>query len=142
MRGFTGKGIGTGAAGVLLAAGLLALSACSPASTVVSTSAAGASARPAPPAPPPPEEVSFFQGSVASVDPTAGEVVVDLHMVWAPVVHAGTGIRRVLVDSRTTWDPPGGDLTLLPVGLEVQVKAVPVADDGWRALQIQLVDIE
>lgn len=135
-----GKGIGTGAAGLLLAAGLLALTACSPASTVVTTSA-GASARPAPP-PPPRDDASSFQGAVVSVDPAAGEVVVDVHVVWTPVVKPGTGSRRVLVDSGTAWDPPGGKLTLLPAGLEVQVKAVPVDDDGWRALQIQLVDVE
>lgn len=142
MRAFRRKGIGTGAAGLLLAAGLLALTACSSGETVVSTSA-GASARPAPPpAPPPPADLTSFQGSVVSVDPGAGEVVVDVHVVWAPVVRPATGHRRVRVDSATAWDPPGGKLTLLPQGLEVQVKAVPVADDLWRALQIQLVDVQ
>lgn len=140
MRAFKGKGIGTGAAGLLLAAGLLALTACSPARTVVTTSA-GASARPAPP-PPPPSDVTSFQGSVVSVDPAAGEVVVDVQVVWTPTVKAGTGNRRVQVDSATAWDPPGGDLKLLALGLDVQVKAVPVAPDLWRALQIQLVDVE
>ena len=95
-----------------------------------------------PPAVPPtsvPETV--FQGSVASVDAGAGALVVDVTIVWTPVIKADPHPRRVLIDAGTRWEPALG-IADLRVGEEVQVEAVDAGDGNWRALRVQLFDID
>jgi len=96
-----------------------------------------------PPAPPPAaaEPATVFQGSVASVDAGAGVVVVDVTIVWTPVITAGGHERRVLVDAGTRWER-GLTLAGLRAGDEVQVDAADEVDDGWPALRVRLFDID
>jgi hypothetical protein len=126
---------------VLAAVGLCAalLAGCSRATTVeVSASAS------VPPAPPPtaagPAET--FQGAVASIDTTNKELVVDVQIVWAPVLKAERGERRVALAPQTRWEPAGTTLALLRLGDEVQVEAVIGPDGIWEARQLQLFDID
>ena len=126
---------------VLVAAGLFAalLVGCSRASTVeVSASA------PLPPAPPPttagPSE--SFQGAVTAIDLVAGEVVVDVQIVWAPVIKADRHERRVTVDPQTRWEPSTNTLAVLRNGDEIQVEAVGAPDGTWQARRVQLFDID
>jgi hypothetical protein len=126
---------------VLAAIGLCAalLAGCSRASTVqVSASAS------LPPAPPPTAAgpVETFQGAVGSLDVPAGELVVNVQIVWAPVLKAERGERRVAVGPHTLWEPAGTALALLRVGDEVQVEAVMGPDGIWEARQVQLFDID
>src|SRR5688572_27744164 len=58
---------------------------------------------PAVPAPPPP--TTSFQGSVASVDADARILVVNVTIVWTPVIKGGAHERKVLVDHQTQWEP-------------------------------------
>src|SRR5215212_8067290 len=59
-----------------------------------------------PPAPPPASEpATRFQGSVVSVDAGAGVLVVDVKIVWTPVLKAEQEERRVLVGAGTRWHP-------------------------------------
>ena len=126
---------------MLFAVGLLAaiLAGCSRPSTVeVSASAA------LPPAPPitaagPAES---FQGAVASIDLAVNELVVNVHIVWAPVIKADPHQRRVALGPQTGWQPPQTSLALLRVGDEVQVEAVSAPDGTWVARQVQLFDID
>ena len=95
-----------------------------------------------PPAPPPvAEPATVFQGSIASVDAGAGVLVVDVTIVWTPVITAGGHERRVVVGAGTRWD---GGLTVadLRAGDEVQVDAGDPVDGTWPALRVQLFDID
>ncbi len=95
-----------------------------------------------PPAPPPvTEPATTFQGSVASVDTDDGVLLVDVTIVWTPVITAGGHERRVLVDAGTRWER-GLRLAGLRVGDEVQVDAADEVDDGWPALRVRLFDID
>lgn len=95
-----------------------------------------------PPAPPPVSEpATTFQGSVASVDAGAGVLVVDVTIVWTPVITAGGHERRVLVDAGTRWER-GLTLAALRAGDEVQVDAADPVDGSWPALRVRLFDID
>ena len=95
-----------------------------------------------PPAPPPSSEpATKFQGSVASVDAGAGALVVNVQIVWTPVLEADPHERRVVVGAATRWDR-GLSLSGLRVGDEVQVEATDPVDGSWPALRVQLFDIE
>jgi hypothetical protein len=96
-----------------------------------------------PPAPPPPasEPATRFQGSVVSVDAGAGVVVVNVSIVWTPVISAGGEERRVTVGPGTRWDH-GVTLAGLRAGEEVQVDAAHPVDGSWPALRVQLFDID
>lgn len=95
-----------------------------------------------PPAPPPTSEpATRFQGSVASVDPGAGVLVVDVTIVWTPSITKGGGERRVVVGAGTRWDH-GLDLAGLRAGAEVQVDAADPVDGSWPALRVQVFDID
>lgn len=86
--------------------------------------------------------VSSFQGQVAAVDAQVGEILVAVQIVWAPVMKAGAHERRVLVDPHTRWDPPQVTLAGLRAGEEVQIKALDSDDGTWRAVEVQLIDID
>lgn len=95
-----------------------------------------------PPAVPPPATTSF-QGQVASVDANTGIVVVDVRIIWTPVLAADPHERKVLVDAQTRWEPassPG--LAGLRVGEEIQVEAVEAVEGVWPAVLVQLFDVE
>ena len=95
-----------------------------------------------PPAPPPASEpATSFQGSVASVDAGAGLLVVDVKIVWTPVLKAEQEQRRVLVGAGTRWDH-GVALAGLRAGDEVQVDAGDPLDGSWPALRVRLFDID
>ncbi len=120
-------------ASALLSATLLACGRTAPVEVAVSG---------LPPAPPPASEpATVFQGSIASVDAGAGVLVVDVTIVWAPVLKAEQEQRRVVVGPGTHWD---GGLTVagLRAGDEVQVDAADPVDGSWPALRVQLFDID
>ena len=95
-----------------------------------------------PPAMPPTSvPATSFQGAVAEVDAPAGALVVAVQIVWTPVLKADPRPRRVLIDAGTRWEPAIG-LADLRVGEEVQVDAVDAGDGNWRALRVQLFDID
>jgi hypothetical protein len=96
-----------------------------------------------PPAPPPPasEPATRFQGSVVAVDVGAGVLVVDVTIVWTPVIAAGGDQRRVVVGAGTRWDR-GVSLAGLRAGEEVQVDASDPVDGSWPALRVQVFDID
>lgn len=95
-----------------------------------------------PPAPPPASEpATTFQGSVASVDAGAGVLVVDVKIVWTPVLKAEQEQRRVVVTSGTRWDQ-GLTLAGVRAGDEVQVDAADPVGESWPALRVQVFDIE
>jgi hypothetical protein len=126
---------------VLAAVGLCAalLVGCSRASTVeVSASAS------VPPGPPPtaagPTET--FQGSVAAIDVPGEALVMDVQIVWAPVLRAERGERRLALGPQTTWEPAGTALAVLRVGDEIQVEAAIGPDGTWEARQVQLFDVD
>ena len=95
---------------------------------------------PAVPAPPAP--TTSFQGSVAAVDVEAQILVVNVSIVWTPVIKGGAHERRVLVDQQTRWEPAPADLGQLLVGDEVQVEALDAVEGVWPAVKVQLLDIE
>ena len=95
---------------------------------------------PAVPAPPAP--TTSFQGSVASVDAESRIVVVNVSIVWTPVIKGGAHERRVLVDHHTQWEPGPLPLHDLRVGGEVQVEALDAVEGVWPAVKVQLLDIE
>ena len=97
---------------------------------------------PAPPVPAPPTPTTSFQGAVASVDARTGTMVVDVSIVWTPVIQRGAGERRVLVDAQTRWDPGPAALSDVVVGDEVQVEAVHAVEGVWPAVKVQRLDIE
>lgn len=120
-------------ASALLSATLLACGRAAPVEVAVSG---------LPPAPPPVSQpATVFQGSVASVDAGAGVLVVDVTIVWAPVITAGGDQRRVLVDAGTRWER-GLTLAGLRAGDEVQVDAADPVDGSWPALRVRLFDID
>lgn len=121
------------AAGVL-AAGLLACGQSPPVEVAVSGGLPPAPA-PAPVAEPP----TRFQGSVASVE--AGALVVNVRIVWTPVLKAEPHQRRVVVDPGTRWDR-GLSLSDVRAGDEVQIDAGEPVDGTWPALRVQLFDID
>jgi len=96
--------------------------------------------------PPPPvasdEPASRFQGAVSSVDVASRELVLDVHIVWTPVLTAERGQRRVVIGPQTRWDPVQTGLEGLLVGEEVQVEADTGPDGTWQARRIQLLDID
>ena len=95
-----------------------------------------------PPAPPPMSEpATTFQGSVTSVDAGAGVLVVDVTIVWTPVLKAEQEQRRVVVTPGTRWDR-GLTLAGVRLGDEVQVDAGEPVDGGWPALRVQVFDID
>ncbi len=93
-----------------------------------------------PPAPPAP--TTSFQGAVAAVDAEAGIVVVNVSIVWTPVIKGGAHERRVLVDHQTQWDPAPVALGDLRVGGELQVEALDAVEGVWPAVKVQLLDID
>jgi len=97
---------------------------------------------PAPPPPPPPARTTSFQGAVASVDPETRTMVVNVHIVWTPVIKGGAHERRVLVDAQTRWEPARPELSDRLVGDEVQVDAVDEVEGVWPAVKVQLLDID
>jgi hypothetical protein len=97
---------------------------------------------PAPAVPAPPTPTTSFQGAVTSVDARAGTMVVDVSIVWTPVIQRGGHERRVLIDARTQWEPGPAALNDLVVGEEVQVEAVDAVEGVWPAVKVQLLDIE
>lgn len=120
-------------AGALLAATLLACGRPAPVEVAVSG---------LPPAPPPASEpATTFQGSVVSVDAGAGVLVVDVTIVWTPVLKAEREERRVLVGAGTRWER-GLTLAGLRAGDEVQVDAADAVDGSWPALRVRLFDID
>jgi hypothetical protein len=95
-----------------------------------------------PPAPPPMSEpATTFQGSVASVDAGAGVLVVDVTIVWTPVLKAEQEQRRVVVGASTRWDRRLS-LAGVRLGDEVQVDAADPVDGTWPALRVQVFDID
>lgn len=100
----------------------------------------GAAPRPAPAGPPAAE--STFQGSVASVDVEASTMVVAVQIVWKPVIEARAEERRVIVDRGTAWGSAALHLSDLHVGEPVQVDADPVPGGAWRAVRVQLFDLD
>lgn len=121
------------AAGVLLSGTLLACGRAAPVEVAVSG---------LPPAPPPASEpATRFQGSVVAVDAGAGALVVDVSILWTPVITAGGDERRVTVGAGTRWDH-GLSLAGLRPGDEVQVDAGEPVDGSWPALRVQLFDVE
>ena len=92
--------------------------------------------------PAPPALTTSFQGAVAAVDAEAGIVVVDVSIVWTPVIKGGAHERRVLVDHQTHWDPAPVALGDLRVGGEVQVEALDAVEGVWQAVKVQLLDID
>ncbi len=125
---------------LLAAVGLFAalLVGCSRATVEVSASAS------LPPAPPPTAAgpTESFQGAVASIDLVAEELLVDVQILWAPVIKADRHERRVTVSPQTRWEPSATSLALLREGDEVQVEAVSAPDGTWEARQVQLFDID
>ena len=122
-------------AGGVLAFLLLSCGQSSPVEVVVS-----GGLPPAVPAPVP-EPATRFQGSVASVEAGAGALVVNVQIVWTPVLKAEAHQRRVVVDAGTRWDL-GMSLTAVRAGDEVQVDAADPVDGTWPALRVQLFDID
>ena len=120
---------------VLGVPGLLLLG-CGRAGTVEAT----APPRPATSVPAGP--VSTFQGEVAAVDPPAGQIVVDVQIVWVPLTKTEPHQRVVVIDSHTGWEPAPAGITGLRVGDDVQVDAEDTGDGTWRALKLQLFDID
>jgi hypothetical protein len=123
---------------LLVAGGLLAatLLACGGPSPPVEVAVSGG----LPPTPPPvAEPATRFQGSVASVE--AGALIVDVRIVWTPVLKAEPHQRRVVVDPGTRWDR-GMSLSDVRAGDEIQVDASEPVDGRWPALRVQLFDID
>jgi hypothetical protein len=58
------------------------------------------------------------------------------------VLKAGPHERRVQVGPETRWEPGPGDIALLHVGDEVQVRAVSSPGETWQALEVMLLDID
>lgn len=100
--------------------------------------------RAAPPVPPPaaagPADV--FQGEISSVDVAAGEFVLSVRILWAPVLEARAEDRRVVVGPGTRWLPSDASLAALQVGEDVQVKAHAGDDGSWSAVEVQRVDLD
>lgn len=125
---------------LLAAVGLLAalLVSCSRVDTVE----VSAAAPPKPPVTAADRPGSTFQGSVASIDLDAGELVVAVQIVWAPVLEADRHDRRVVVSPSTQWEPGPSGLASLHLGDEVQVEAVGGPDGAWLASKVSLFDID
>ncbi len=126
----------------LVVAGLLAalLAACSGASQLELS--AGGGNPPAKASEPEGAAASSFQGAVAAVDPGVGTLVVDVQIVWTPVLEARRHERRVTAGPQTRWDPGVQGLGRLVVGDEVQVDASEGVDGIWRAVRVRLLDID
>jgi hypothetical protein len=78
---------------------------------------------------------------VAAFDRDAGHLLVAVQMVWTPVMKADRHDRQVVVDPQTRWDPGSGGRELA-IGDEVQVEAEDPVDGRWRAVRVQLLDID
>jgi len=91
---------------------------------------------------PEPAAASSFQGAVAAVDPGVGALVVDVQIVWTPVLEARRHERRVTAGPQTRWDPGVEGLGRLVVGDEVQVDASEGVDGIWQAVRVRLLDID
>ncbi len=125
---------------VVLAAALLA--GCGERVAQVEVSAPDPIAAPRPVDPTISASVTTFQGAVAAVDRATGTVVVDVQIVWAPVLEARAHERRVRIDSETAWEPGPGNISRLRVGEEIQVDADEGLDGTWRAVKVLLMDID
>lgn len=91
----------------------------------------------------PPAATTSFQGQVASVDAGTGIAVVDVRIIWTPVLTADRHERKVLVDASTLWEPAtSSGLAGLKVGEELQVEAVEAVEGVWPAVKIQLFDVD
>lgn len=84
---------------------------------------------------------SSFQGPVTAFDRSGGHLTVAVHIVWTPVLEADRHDREVLIEPSTVWDPSTAAADVL-IGDEVQVEAEDAADGRWRAVRIQLLDID
>lgn len=102
----------------------------------------GAGAPPSPGVTAPPLPLPAFQGAVSAIEPQAGELVVAVQIVWAPVLKVDRHDRRVVVTPETRWEPGPGGIEVVHVGDEVQVRAEELGDGRWRAHQVQLLDID
>ena len=89
----------------------------------------------------PAASTSSFQGPVTAFDRAAGHLTVAVHIVWTPVLKADRHDREVLIDPSTIWDPSTAAADVL-IGDEVQVEAEDAADGRWRAVRVQLLDID
>ena len=144
MRNREGQGRGKGPSWLLAVLGVpgLLMLGCGRSTTVD----AGAPPRPETSAPAGPERprgpLSTFQGEVADVDPPAGELVLDVHIVWVPLAKTEPHQRVVVVDSKTRWDPAPGGIGQLRRGEVIQVEAEDATDGTWRAMKVQLLDID
>jgi len=94
--------------------------------------------------PPAAAATTSFQGQVASVDLGSGIAVVDVQIIWTPVLTAHRHERKVLVDAGTRWEPasPASGLSGLKVGEEIQVEAVEAVEGVWPAVLVQLFDVD
>ena len=86
-----------------------------------------------------PAPATSFQGEVASFDAGTGVMVVDVGIVWTPVMNADRHQRKVLVDAHTRWDPSPAELR---AGDAVQVEALDEVEGIWPAVKLQLLDID
>lgn len=89
----------------------------------------------------PPVPTSSSQGTVTAFDRASGHLVVAVKIVWTPVLKADRHDREVVVDPGTRWDPSTAAADVL-VGDEVQVEAEEAMEGRWRAVRIQLLDID
>ena len=86
-----------------------------------------------------PAPATSFQGEVASFDAGSGVMVVDVAIVWTPVLQADRHQRKVLVDAQTVWEPAPAELH---PGDAVQVEAVEAVEGVWPAVKLQLFDLD
>lgn len=88
-----------------------------------------------------PAPTTSFQGAVTAFDRAAGRLTVAVKIVWTPVLKTDRHDREVVVGPGTRWDPSTAAADVL-VGDEVQVEAEDPVDGRWRAVRVQLLDID